>query len=46
MTPNIVTQGAPFEVFLAADKATPAKAVTEGHAVAGTAFTYASGNAV
>ena len=24
-----ITQGAPFEVFLAADKATPAKAVTE-----------------
>lgn len=38
-----ITQGAPFEVFLSADKATPAKAVTEGHAIAGTAFTYAIG---
>lgn len=41
-----ITQGAPFEVFLAADKATPAKAVTEGYAVAGTAFTYAVGKLV
>ena len=38
-----ITQGAPFEVFLAADKATPAKAVAEGHAVKGTEFTYAVG---
>lgn len=41
-----ISQGAPFEVFLTADKATPAKAVTEGHAVAGTAFTYAVGKLV
>lgn len=41
-----ITQGAPFEVFLAADAATPAKAVREGHAVAGTAFTYAIGKLV
>jgi molybdate transport system substrate-binding protein len=41
-----ITQGAPFEVLLAADSATPAKAVTEGHAVAGTAFTYAIGKLV
>lgn len=38
-----VTQGAPFEILLSADKATPAKAVAEGHAVSGTAFTYAIG---
>lgn len=38
-----ITQGAPFEVLLAADKTTPAKAAAEGHAVAGTAFTYAVG---
>ena len=41
-----ITQGAPFQVFLAADRATPATAVTEGHAVAGTAFTYAVGKLV
>lgn len=41
-----ITQGAPFEVFLAADKATPAKAVAEGHAVKGTEFTYAVGKLV
>ena len=41
-----ITQGAPFEVLISADKATPAKAVTEGHAVAGTAFTYAVGKLV
>ncbi len=41
-----ITQGAPFEVLLAADKATPAKAVMEGHAVPGSAFTYAIGKLV
>ena len=41
-----ITQGAPFEVFLSADQATPAKALSEGHAVAGTAFTYAVGKLV
>lgn len=41
-----ITQGAPFEVFVAADRATPAKAIAEGHAVAGTAFTYAVGKLV
>lgn len=41
-----ITQGAPFEVLLAADKATPARAVAEGHAVSGTAFTYAIGKLV
>jgi len=43
---NQITQAAPFEVFLAADEATPAKAVKEGHAVEGTAFTYATGKLV
>lgn len=41
-----ITQGAPFEVLLSADKATPAKAITAGYAVAGTAFTYAVGKLV
>ncbi len=41
-----ISQGAPFEVLLAADKVTPAKAVNQGHAVAGTAFTYAVGRLV
>jgi len=41
-----ITQGAPFEAFLAADKATPAKAVAEGHAIKGTEFTYALGKLV
>jgi molybdate transport system substrate-binding protein len=43
---NQITQAAPFEVFLAADQATPAKAVAKKHAVAGTAFTYATGKLV
>ena len=38
-----VTQGAPYDVFLAADKTRPARAVEEGYAVAGTRFTYANG---
>jgi molybdate transport system substrate-binding protein len=41
-----ITQGAPFEILLAADKATPARAIREGHAIAGTAFTYATGKLV
>jgi molybdate transport system substrate-binding protein len=41
-----ITQGAPFDILVAADKATPAKAISEGHAVAGTAFTYAVGKLV
>ena len=41
-----ITQGAPFEVFLSADKATVAKLVQEGHAVESTAFTYAVGRLV
>src|SRR5690606_18561393 len=38
-----IKQGAPFEVLLAADKATPTKVVSEGAGVAGTQFTYAVG---
>lgn len=41
-----ITQGAPFDILISADKATPAKAVAEGHAVPGTAFTYAVGKLV
>lgn len=41
-----ITQGAPFEVLLSADKATPAKAIAEGHAIKGAAFTYAVGKLV
>ncbi len=41
-----IRQAAPFEVFLAADKATPTKAVAEGLAVPGTQFTYAVGKLV
>ncbi|HEY0034466.1 MAG TPA: molybdate ABC transporter substrate-binding protein [Devosia sp.] len=40
---NQIAQGAPFEVFLAADDERPAKAVAEGFAVDGTVFTYAVG---
>jgi molybdate transport system substrate-binding protein len=38
-----ITQDAPFEVFLAADQATPQKAIDDGFAVAGSRFTYATG---
>lgn len=38
--------GAPFDVFLAADDATPAKLEQEGAAVAGSRFTYATGKLV
>ena len=41
-----ITNGAPFEVFLAADDETPAKLEKEGAAVAGTQFTYATGKLV
>jgi molybdate transport system substrate-binding protein len=43
---NQVTQAAPFEVFVSADQATPAKAIKDGFAVGGTAFTYATGKLV
>jgi molybdate transport system substrate-binding protein len=42
---QIVT-GAPFEVLLAADEATPKKLADEGHAVAASRFTYATGRLV
>lgn len=38
--------GAPFEVLLAADDETPKKLVAEGHALAGSNFTYAIGRLV
>ena len=41
-----VVNGAPFEVFLAADDETPARMEREGRAVAGTRLTYAIGRLV
>ncbi len=41
-----IRNGAPFQVFLAADAATPARLAAEGAAVAGTRFTYAVGRLV
>lgn len=41
-----ITQGAPFDVFLAADDERPALAVEEGYGVAGSVFTYAIGRLV
>jgi molybdate transport system substrate-binding protein len=41
-----ITNGAPFEVLLSADDATPTKLVREGAAVAETQFTYAIGTLV
>lgn len=41
-----IVNGAPFEVFLAADDATPARLESENAAVAGTRFTYAVGTLV
>ena len=41
-----ITQGAPFDVFLAADRGYPRRAVQDGHAVAGSMFTYATGRLV
>lgn len=38
-----IAQGAPFDVFLAADRERPARAVASGLAVAGSRFTYARG---
>lgn len=38
-----IKNGAPFEVFLAADDSTPAKLESEGESVAGSRFTYAIG---
>jgi molybdate transport system substrate-binding protein len=41
-----IRAGAPFEVLLAADQATPARLESEGLAVPGTRFTYATGRLV
>lgn len=41
-----ITNGAPFEVFLAADDETPTKLEKEGAAVNGSRFTYATGKLV
>ncbi len=41
-----VVSGAPFEVLIAADDETPKKLIAEGHAMAGTNFTYAIGRLV
>lgn len=38
-----IANGAPFEVFLAADDDTPARLEKDGHAVVGSRFTYAIG---
>jgi molybdate transport system substrate-binding protein len=41
-----IVNGAPFEVFLAADVERPRRLEAEGHAVAGSRFTYALGRLV
>jgi molybdate transport system substrate-binding protein len=41
-----IVAGAPFEVLIAADDETPKKLIAEGHAVAGSNFTYAIGQLV
>lgn len=41
-----IVSGAPFEVLLSADDTTPRRLIAEGHAVAGSAFTYAVGQLV
>jgi molybdate transport system substrate-binding protein len=41
-----ITQGAPFDIFFAADRKTPEKLVTEGHAVNDSLYTYAFGKLV
>ena len=38
-----IIQGAPFDLLIAADDATPKKLIADGHAVAGSNFTYAIG---
>jgi molybdate transport system substrate-binding protein len=43
---NQITQAAPFEVFLAADQALPARAIKDGLGVEGGVFTYATGKLV
>ena len=41
-----IIAGAPFQVLIAADDETPKKLIAEGHAVAGSNFTYAIGQLV
>lgn len=41
-----IKNGAPFDVFLAADNKAPKRAVAEGYGVEGTTFTYAIGKLV
>ncbi len=41
-----ISQGAPFDAFLSADQNRPKKALADGYAVPGTAFTYATGKIV
>ena len=41
-----IIAGAPFEVLIAADDETPKKLIAEGHAIAGSNFTYAIGKLV
>jgi len=41
-----ITQGAPFDAFLSADAATPARLLDEGLATEGSGFTYAVGKLV
>lgn len=41
-----IRAGAPFEVLIAADDETPKKLVAQGHALAGSSFTYAIGKLV
>lgn len=38
-----IKSGAPFEVFLAADTASPERLINDGHALASSRFTYATG---
>lgn len=41
-----IVHGAPFEVLLAADDETPRRLIAEGHAIAGSSFTYVLGRLV
>jgi molybdate transport system substrate-binding protein len=41
-----IVAGAPFDVLIAADDETPRKLIAEGHAIAGSNFTYAIGRLV
>ncbi|MBI5259702.1 MAG: molybdate ABC transporter substrate-binding protein [Burkholderiales bacterium] len=41
-----IISGAPFQVLIAADDETPKRLIAEGHAVAGSQFTYAIGHLV